>query len=340
MGLITALSVAGCGSAGDDAGSRTKDASADGGGQPASDPVGADEWPLTIDNCGIEVTLHEPPQRVVTLNKPATEILLALGLRDRVAAVAGAPDDTVAAEVADDFAAVDVLVEKDYPSFEALVDTEPDFVYAAYPSAFRDDGVGSRETFADLGVPTYLSEGRCENRDEHEPISVEDIWSEITEIGRIFGVGDEADRLVADQREQLDQTLASLDGLPARTVYWWDMRTDTPFVGACCGAPGMIIDALGFQNIFDDLPGHWADANWEQVVERDPDMIVIADFGDGDAAEKLEFITSDPTLSQLRAVRNDALVTLPFAMTTPGIQTVDAIETLAQAAAEAGEEGE
>ncbi|WP_129664484.1 ABC transporter substrate-binding protein [Phytoactinopolyspora endophytica] len=340
VGVLGVLSLVACGtddgtttSTGDTPSDADQEAS-DSAGSPGGDGTdGADgtDWPVTVDNCGVEITVDEPPQRAVSLNKPVTEILLALGLRDRIAGVAGEPDETVAAEVADDFAAVDVLVDKDYPSFEALIDTLPDFIYASYPSAYRDDGVGSRDTLADFGIPTYLSSGRCEDRPEDEPITIEDVWSEIEEIGHIFGASDAAESLVMEQRALFDETLASLEDLPARSVFWWDMKTDTPFVGACCGAPAMLIDSLGFENIFEDLPGHWADASWEQVVERDPDLIVIADFGDGDIDEKLDFITSDPTLSRLRAVQDGAMVTLPFAMTTPGIQTVDALGTLAEA---------
>lgn len=43
-------------------------------------------YPLTLDNCGHKVTLKSPPKRAVSLNQGTTEILLALGLADRVAA--------------------------------------------------------------------------------------------------------------------------------------------------------------------------------------------------------------------------------------------------------------
>lgn len=288
--------------------------------------------PVAIENCGMELTVEEPPRRAVALNQPATEILLALGVREQIASVAGAPDEDVAPQVVDEYAEVNVLVEEGYPSAEALLGQEPDFIYASYPSAYRDDGIGSRERFASLSIPTYLSSGRCPDRPADEPMTIEDIWAEIEEMGAIFGASEAAEQLVAEQRAQYEQTLESLEGLPQRSVFWWDMKTDAPFVGACCGAPAMVIDALGFENIFDDVPGHWADASWEQVVERDPDMIVVADFGDGDIDTKLEFIRTDPTLSQLRAVQNDAIVTLPFAMTTPGIQTITAIGTVAEGA--------
>lgn len=315
--------------------SRSGGSELDGSGSAAAD---AEDVSTTVVNCGVEVTVDDPPERAVPLNRPATEILLALGLKDRIAAVAGAPDKDVAPQVADDFAELEILVERDYPSSEALLDLEPDFLYAAYPSAYRDDGVGSRDSFAALGIPTYLSTGRCPDRDKLEPTTIEDVWAEIEEIGRLFGVPQVAEDLVAEQRAELDQTRAEVDELladvPPLSVFWWDMDTDVPFVGACCGAPAMIIETLGFENIFADVEGHWAEASWEQVVERDPDLIVIADFGDGDLDTKMDFLTTDPTLSQLRAVQNDAIVALPFNTTVPGIQTVTTVGVLAEAASD------
>lgn len=327
--MLGALSLTACGSADEgssDDGSDDAALAADGGSQ--------DTQPHTIDNCGMELSFDGVPERVVTLNRPASEILLALGLKEHIIGVAGAPDETADPSVLDDFEALDVIVERDYPSSETLLDVEPDFLYSAYPSAYRDDGIGSRESFAEFGIPAFLSYGRCENRDPTEPLTVDEIWAEIEEMGRIFGVEDRAVDFTDAQRDELAETLDGLADLPPLSVFWWDMSTDSPSVGGCCGAPGMIIDTVGFENIFADLDGHWADASWEQVVDRDPDLIVIADFGDDDLDTKLDYLTSDPTLSQLRAVQEDAIVALPFHSTVPGIQTVDTVGVLAEKARE------
>jgi iron complex transport system substrate-binding protein len=45
-------------------------------------------YPVTIDNCGNKVTLRSAPKRAVSLNQGTTEILLSLGLADRMAGTA------------------------------------------------------------------------------------------------------------------------------------------------------------------------------------------------------------------------------------------------------------
>ena len=52
------------------------------------------DYPLTIENCGREVTVDAPPQRAVSLNQSSTEILLSLGLADRMVGTATWTDGT------------------------------------------------------------------------------------------------------------------------------------------------------------------------------------------------------------------------------------------------------
>lgn len=42
------------------------------------------EYPLTIKNCGRDITFNQAPTRVATVGQNSTEILYSLGLADRV----------------------------------------------------------------------------------------------------------------------------------------------------------------------------------------------------------------------------------------------------------------
>lgn len=43
------------------------------------------QYPVVVENCGVQVTFDHAPERVVTLANNTTEILLALGLEDQFA---------------------------------------------------------------------------------------------------------------------------------------------------------------------------------------------------------------------------------------------------------------
>ena len=75
----------------------------------------------------------------------------------------------------------------------------------------------------------------------------------------------------------------------------------------------------------------WATVTWEEVVERNPEVIVIVNYGDVTAEQKREFMMSNPAFSTLNAVKNDRFVTLEYVEATPGPRNIQAIKTLARA---------
>lgn len=303
--------------------------------QTAPDDTSAgDGFPVTVDNCGVEVTVTAPPQRVVTLNQGATEQALGLGLADRMAGTAYL-DDEVAPRLAADYERVKVLAEE-YPSAETFLAATPDLAVASYPSAFGDKGVGARDELAARGIPTYVDPLACPDEEGggSEPAPTFDaIWGALEELGTLTGTGDEAADVVAEQRDRLTavESGAAGDGL---TVLWYDSGEDTPFVGAGEGGPALVLDAVGATNVFADLDGGWADGSWETVLEADPDVIVLADASWSSAKDKRTYLERDPVLRRLTAVRERRYVTVPFSETTPGIRLVDGAEHLAEQLAE------
>jgi iron complex transport system substrate-binding protein len=290
------------------------------------DPVTIrDASPVTIENCGVSATYPEPPRRVVTMNQSATELMLALELQDRLVGTAFL-DDAILPEYSDAYKKVPVLAPG-YPSRDALLAARPDFVFAAYSSAFTDQGVGPR---ADLGVTAYLSPAACPGRGR-EPISMATLYREIREIGRIFHVESRAERLIASYEADLKsiQTrIATVTSVP--TVFWYDSGSP-PMAGTCCGMPNEILRLAGAQNIFSDTPGSWTTVSWKAVVEKDPDVIVLVDAPWSSAVEKAMQLSSAAAFAGIGAVMQHRFVTIDFSSTTPGIRTVGAVRRLAEA---------
>jgi len=286
--------------------------------------------PVTVDNCGTEVTVDAPPQRIVTIKSTATELLLSLGLADRMVGTAFAdgplPDD-LAADAAD----IPVLSDK-VPGQEALLAAQPDFVYAGWESNFSADGAGDRSTLQQLGIGTYVSPAACKEADYMpDPLTFDGLFDEIRETGSLFGVEDRADELVTEQQAALDAVTPAEEGT---TALWYSSGTDTPYVGAGIGAPQMILDAAGLTNIFADVHDTWTSAGWEQIVAADPDVIVLVDADWNTAQSKIDLLESNPATSQLSAVQQHRYLTLPFPATEAGVRNVDAVVSLTDQLAE------
>ena len=300
---------------------------------------GSDTTAVSVTNCGREVTLDRPAQRAVSVNQPATELLLSLGLKDRVVA-AGLGDTDVLPDLKDDLEGIE-LFKQEFPSFEAVLDTEPDLVYATFAYTFTSEGIADRKKFDDLGISVYQSPSECTGQDAQQTseLTLDDMYDEIGGVATLFDVKDAGDELVATLK---DRAATAADGLDAGDVSlaWWYSSTTTPYFAGCCGAPGIMTRAVGAKNAFESNDQLWPEIGWESVAEADPDVLVLADLGrgsEGDSAEaKIKFLESNAVTKQLTAVKNKRYIILPGTTMDPSIRNIDGIEQVADGLRELG----
>jgi iron complex transport system substrate-binding protein len=263
------------------------------------------------------VTFDAAPERVVTIKSTSTEMLLALGLGDRIVGTAF-QDGPVPDEWAD--AAKDVPEISDFmPSEEAVLDLEPDLIYSGWESAFAADAAGERDELASLGVRTYVQPAACRSADVPGKLDVDEVFREIREAAAIFRV--DPAPLIDEQTRQLDAIVPDDRGL---TALWYSSGTDTPYVGAGLGAPELVLETAGLTNIAADIDMTWTTLGWESIVDADPDVIVLIDADWNTAQSKIDLLESNPATARLKAVQNDAYVILPFASSEAGVRTVSA----------------
>jgi iron complex transport system substrate-binding protein len=158
------------------------------------------------------------------------------------------------------------------------------------------------------------------------------MYNDILNLGKIFGVEDKAAGLVAGYRADLESFTAELAPLDeAPRVFVYDSGQDSPFTAGQYAMPNALIEAAGGTNIMNDLEKSWSKVGWEAVVERNPEVIVIVNYGDVTAAEKRDFMMSNPAFAELDAIKNDHFVTLEYVEATPGPRNIQAVKTLASA---------
>lgn len=101
--------------------------------------VEAIAYSVGISSCGISSWIKSTPSRALTINQGTTEIMLALGLADRMVGSAYL-DDEIWQELAADCANLPVISDT-YPTASEIEALQPDFVYASYSSAFATSSV-------------------------------------------------------------------------------------------------------------------------------------------------------------------------------------------------------
>ncbi|MEU1868628.1 ABC transporter substrate-binding protein [Streptomyces sp. NPDC019793] len=282
-------------------------------------------FPVTIDNCGVKTTYDKPPSRVVTIHQHPAELMLALGLKDRMVGTAF-PDSAVLPSLKEDYAAIPELAEKE-PSFERVLDAEPDLVYGGYGSAFAEKEGRSREAFADAGIDTHLNREYCGKR----RVTMKDTYDEIRTIGTIFGVRDRADKLVADLEGRVGKAVAEVEAEPEVSVFVYDSGDKAAFTAGGKSLGTELIRLAGGENVFADLDDVFGDVSWEQVIERRPEVIAIYDYaGAGSVEQKKRFLLSQSALADVPAIRNKRFVVLPLTAALVGIRSAYAVDDLAR----------
>jgi len=278
--------------------------------------------PATVENMGRTLFFKEAPKRAVSLNQHTTEIMLALGLEKSMVGTAYM-DDEILPELKDKYAAIPVLAEK-YPSLEVLLGVEPDFVYGR-KSAFGENGVGSVESLKEKGIEAYVAKGT------YVPFgTLGDVYEDIASLGRIFNVKAKADALIESMQTKV-KTIKAKVGQPEKPlrVFAFDSGQDTAYTAGKSLSTELIRLAGGI-NIFEDVEKGWAKVSWEEVVKRDPEVIVIFDYGKPAAGEKIKFLQSHPAMANVTAIKNNHFVVMPLSDVFEGVRNTTALEKLAK----------
>lgn len=294
-------------------------------------------YPLVIDNCGAEQTVDAAPERVVSLDQNSTEILLALGLEERMVGTASWTDP-VLDSLADANATVPRLADN-APTYEVLLGTDPDFVTASFGRHYASAGVASRDRLAETNIGSYLSPTDCDNGQSVNgggtrttALTVDALYQEIRELAEIFDVYDRGEALVGELEAR---AAAASDGLDfdGNTVMFWFADTKTPYVAGGLGSAALLASTTGMTNVFADTVDDWPAVGWESVVDADPDILVLGDlqrdrFPGDRLDEKIQFLETDPLTAGLEVVQEQHYIALHGAEMNPSIRFVDGLEKI------------
>lgn len=305
----------------------------------AAEAEGATEYPLTIENCGRDVVIDAAPQRAVALDQGATEIMLSLGLEDRMVGTASWTDPILESlsEANDNVP----RLSDNAPTYEVLIDADPDFVAASFGRHYAEEGgVATQDRLDETGIASYLSPTDCgagnvsinAGGKRGEVLTPDVIYQEIEQIAEIFDVPTRGEELIDELKSRAAAATEDVD-LNGKTVAFWFADTKTPYVAGGTSEPGMISELTGMENVFSDLEDDWPGVGWETFVDKDPEILVLGDlerdrFPGDRLADKEEFLSTDPLTRDLDAVKNQCYITLHGAEMNPSIRFVDALEKI------------
>ncbi|WP_171164969.1 ABC transporter substrate-binding protein [Streptomyces sp. I05A-00742] len=305
VALLTAVALAGCGAKVSD--DKPAEASKASGGH----------YPVTIENCGVKTTYDKAPQRVVTNDVGIAEIMFALGLEKHMAGYV-APDYKGSRDDVPWKGGYDKVkwLSKKQINKEMVLDAKADLVFAGWNYGFGEGDGFTPAGLKKLGIGSYVLTESCRSgsgkqRGVMPPL--EALYTDLTTLGKIFDVEDRAAKLVADFKKQVADAQA---GIPAGgkrpKVFLYDDGRDKPVTSGAYAGPHDIITKAGGDHVMADLKDTWTTVGWETVVDRQPDVIVINNYGDVTAEEKKKFLLSYPPLADVPAIKNKRVFVLDY----------------------------
>jgi iron complex transport system substrate-binding protein len=286
----------------------------------------------TVQSCNRTVTFKNPPERAVSNDVNLTEMMLALGLADHMVGYTGISGwKTLDSEMRSGVKELPELSAK-YPTKEVLVGADADFFFAGWNYGMKVGGEVTPETLDPFGIKVYELTESCSHIMDKDKASLKDMYADILNLGKIFGVESRAEALVAEYKSELKNFKANLktrdEGL---RVFVYDSGEDAPFTAGRFAMPTALIEAAGGHNIMDDFNKSWGSVTWEEVIERDPQVVVIVNYGDVTAEQKRDYMMSNSAFKNIAAVKDDRFVTLEYVEATPGPRNIQAIQNLADA---------
>ena len=267
-----------------------------------------------VDSMGNVVTLNEPPERIVSLAPSNTEILFAIGAGDSVVGVTdycNYPYNFTAWVEAGNMTSIGSYWN---PSVEPIVALEPDLVLATSAS------LDAADTLKSLGYAVLVVEGH----------TIDEILEDILLVGRATYKNTETSALVIDMRARMDAITTQLMAATSTPKVYYEVWFE-PFMSA---GPGTFIDEVitlaGGENIFNDATTSWPVVSSEEIITKDPDVMLFPDSYMGAGYYDLTDVPNRPGWSIITAVQNDAIYeVIEDQLIRSGPRIVDAIEDIA-----------
>ena len=294
--------------------------------EAAASSADEDYGTVVIQNGDRTVTFTSMPTKVLCANLYSAENMVMLGLGDYIVGknVHTNPAEVPLDELADAFKNIPEIER----SNENAVASGADLLIGQV-SAFKDTAWGTYEQLESEGINCLTITGTIVP-DE----TVEDIYTDIENLGKIFKVEDRANELIAEMKASIADTSSIVADVPEADkprVFVFDMYKEDQIYTTSSGLESNLIElAGGINTTRGQADSRWFYTSVETLVEANPDIIIINDYGSQTVDEKMDYIKNNPACADIPAVVNDKFLVIPLVSVMQDIRAPRACRTMAE----------
>lgn len=231
------------------------------------------------------VRIDKPAARVISFMPAVSDLIVAMRAQDLLIARTQYDVDPRLAHLPSTGNALN-------PNLEWIASLRPDLVIT-WPDQPSRSVIGGLER---IGISSYAA----------APETIDDILRVTRNLGVLLARESAADSLARAIRGQLDSVAAAVAGSPDVTVAFV-FAAAPPMVAGPGTFVHEMIETAGGRNVFADSPARWPQVTLEEVLRRDPDVLLVNGVGE-EAQFEASRIRTLPGWRELRAVRNGRIM--------------------------------
>lgn len=298
--------------------------------EPSAEPSAPEEnhYPVTIttydyEGSEIETTYEKAPEKVLCVYQGAIETMIALGLEDHVAASYGL-DNPVKPEWENGLSKMNYNEDVFAPDKETVLMMEPDMIFS-WGSIFSEKKLGGAAEWIASGANTYISTNT--RRGGHDR-TLENEYTDLINIGKIFNVEDRAQALVDEMKDETANALEQTRGQEAPRVAVIEFLDDQISNYGASQLGGDMITQLGATLAEPEANS----IGKEDLLNLDPDVIFVVYMArtEGVEEEMRGKLMDGPAFADLSAVQNGRVYTIMLGdMYASTVRSIDGIRTFA-----------
>ncbi len=323
LAAVLALSLTGCG----EKPASSVTASVNGTESSSPEAGSTEEYgEVVIKNGDRTITFTSMPQNVLCCNLYSAENMVMLGLEDYIAGknVPANKAEAPLPELEEKFRSIKEIDT----SHENAVALDTDLIIGQI-SSFQESKWGSYEMFESKGINCYTITGTIMENE-----TIEDVYTDIENLGKIFKVEDRAQALVAQMKQEIAGVQKAVSGIGEKDkvkVFVMDSFKGNQLYTTSAGLQSNLIELAGGINVTRNMAdSRWFHTSVETIVQTNPDIIIFNDYGQQTIEEKMAFVNDNPALADVTAVKKQAYLTIPLVAVMQDIRASHACKTFAE----------
>lgn len=233
-------------------------------------------------------------------------------------------DSPILPRLEDKYKNMNVLSET-YPSKEAVLALNPDLIMG-WKSVFSEKNLGSVESWNEKGVKTFIQRNSGISKEQ----TLEDVYSDINDIGKIFNIEEKSTKYVDDMKSRINSISEKIKSVkePMKVLILEGEGENKYRVYGPKTLVSDMVSKVGGVNIAKDS----GSVGVENIIEMNPDAIVLIHYlmQNKDNQEESSLL-DNKALKNVTAIKENRIIYTPLSETyAGGVRTVDGIERIAK----------